>query len=516
MEYIQLLSKLKEQGYCAQTYGNRRLNPDLIYARILTGQNQAYSPSTLYLAPAHLLPGPELDSPIVLFCLEQSADFDRYEKSAFQVAAFDSGISQGEFLNFILECLTEIQQITAGMHLLVNALFSGNGLQYLIDTATNIFGNPIYVIDLQYKYLAMSDGIVPDNIFFQEESATGYISETGIQYITRNHLDEKVQQANHAYFHYNELVQKGTLIDAVEIQGVCIGHVMMLESEHAFYDFDKEFFHRFSKLISMELQKDSSFRQNKGVMYSYFLIDLIKHPKKHTNDILERLKAMGYHLKETFYLIAIPTVGYSTSDLKMEVILERMRFILSGSIYVIYENTIVFLISRNLNQRLSDYEMSQLENYLKTNSLKAGISNFYQNLEDTACFYQQAVSAVLLGVKLDPASSVYYFSDYYLYKMLETLEKEDPQIQFLIQPGLMKLYLYDKEHGTDFMDTIIEFLKHPGQPGSIADALHIHKNTLLYRMGKIRQITGCNFTEGEECMNYNLSVKIMKYLHLIE
>ena len=224
---------------------------------------------------------------------------------------------------------------------------------------------------------------------------------------------------------------------------------------------------------------------------------------------------MGYNLKETFYIIAIPTVGYSTSDLKMEVILERMKFILSGSIYVIYENTIVFLIIRNLNQRFSDYEMNQLENYLNANNLKAGISNFYQNLEDTACFYQQAGSAVLLVINLSPASSVYYFSDYYLYKMLETLEREDPQIQFLIQPGLMKLYLYDKEHGTDFMDTIIEFLKHPGQPANIADALHIHKNTLLYRMGKIKQITGCDFVEGEEYMNYNLSVKIMKYLHLI-
>ena len=516
MEYIQLFSKLEEQGYRADIYGNRRLNPDLIHARILTCQNQIYSPSTLYLAPAHLIPEPELEIPIILFCLEQSADFCRYEESAFQIAVFDSEISQGDFLNFILECLTEIQQITAGMHLLVNALFSGNGLQYLIDTATDIFGNPIYVVDLQYKYLAMSDGIVPDNIFFQEESATGYISETGIQYISRNNLDEKVQQANHAYYHFNQLVEKGTLIDAVEIQGVCVGHAMMLESEHAFYDFDKEFFHRFSKLISMELQKDSSFRQNKGVMYSYFLIDLIKHPKKNTNHIRERLKAMGYSLKDSFYIIAIPTVGYSTSDLKMEVILERMRLILSGSIYVIYENTIVFLISRNLNQRLSDYEMNQLESYLAANQLKAGISNFYQNLEDTACFYQQAVSAVLLGIKLSPASSFYYFSDYYLYKMLETLEKEEPRIQFLIQPGLMKLYLYDQEHGTDFMDTIIEFLKRPGQPGSIADTLHIHKNTLLYRMGKIRQITGCSFTEGEEYMNYNLSVKIMKYLHLID
>ena len=515
MEYIQLLNRLEENGYHCRAYGNQLLNPDLIHARILTGEHQAYAPSTLYLTSPDLLPDPGMDTPIVLFCLGQAKDFHIYENSVFQVVSFAPGISHGELLNFVLESLTEIQKITAGMHILVNALFSGNGLQYLIDTATDLFGNPIYVIDLQYKYLSMSAGIMPENMFFNQESSTDYIGERGIQYISKNKLDEKVQRTSHAYYHFNELIQKGMLIDTVEIQGIVVGHVMMLESEHAFYDFDKEFFHRFSKLISMELQKDSSFRRNKGVMYSYFLIDLIKHPGKNTNGSRKRLKVMGYNPKETFYIIAIPTVGYSTSDLKMEVILEQMRFLLSGSIYVIYENTIVFLISRSLNQHLSDYEMHQLELYLKANSLKAGISNFYRDLEDTSYFYQQAVSAVLLGIKLDASSSIYYFSDYYLYKMLETMEKEDPQIQFLIQPGLMKLYLYDQEHGTDFMDTIIEFLKHPGHPASIADALHIHKNTLLYRMGKIKQITDCSFTEGEEFMNYNLSVKIMKYLHLI-
>ncbi|EOS21919.1 hypothetical protein C806_04060 [Lachnospiraceae bacterium 3-1] len=167
MEYIQLLSRLKENGYHYRTYGNQLLNPDLIHARILTDKHQAYAASTLYLTPTDLLPDPAMDNPMILFCFEQPADFHIYENSVFQVVSFDPGISQGELLNFVLECLTEIQQITAGMHILVNALFSGNGLQYLIDTATDLFGNPIYVIDLQYKYLSMSAGIMPENIFFQ-------------------------------------------------------------------------------------------------------------------------------------------------------------------------------------------------------------------------------------------------------------------------------------------------------------------------------------------------------------
>lgn len=515
MEYKQLLVRLEEKGYQYHAYGNQLLNPDLIQARILTETCQSYFSSTLYLASADLLRKSDIDSPVIIFCFEPPAEHYIYENSNFQAVFFEPGTSHGELWNFIMECLTEIQQITTGMHILVNALFSGNGLQYLVDTATDLFGNPIYVIDLQHKYLAMSAGIIPENDFFNEESATGYISTTGIQYILKQHLNEKARSANDALYHYNELIQKGMLIDTIQIQDIEIGHVMMLESEHVFRDFDREFFHRFSKLLSMELQKDTAFRRNKGVIYSYFLTDLIKHPAKNTKEIRKRLKAMGYELKDSFYIIAIPPSGGNTSELRIEVILEQMRLILARGIYVIYENTIVFLISRDLNQNPSEYEMKQLERYLKANNLKAGISNFFRNLEDISYFYQQAVSSAALGLKLNPSASIYYFSDYYLYKMLESCEKDNSKIQFLIQPGLMRLYLYDQEHGTDFMETILEFLKHPGQPANIAEVLHIHKNTLLYRMGKIKQITGCEFKEGEEYMNYNLSVKIMKYLKMI-
>src|SRR5699024_4648012 len=122
----------------------------------------------------------------------------------------------------------------------------------------------------------------------------------------------------------------------------------------------------------------------KGVMYSYFLADLLKNPNQDVTHIKERLKVLGYNLKETFYIIAIPPVSHSFSDLKLEVILEHLKDIFSGSIYVIYEDTIVFLISRAMNQNLSEYELSQLSKYLVVNDLKAGISNFFQNLEDAS------------------------------------------------------------------------------------------------------------------------------------
>lgn len=58
MEYLQLLHHLRENKYHYQSYGNLDLNPDLIYARILTDRTLPYTTSTLYIAPADLLLNP--------------------------------------------------------------------------------------------------------------------------------------------------------------------------------------------------------------------------------------------------------------------------------------------------------------------------------------------------------------------------------------------------------------------------------------------------------------------------
>lgn len=515
MELTILLKKLKKEGYEPQIFGKKELLCDLLNIRIFETATTLFNDSTLYLSSTAQLPSPDTSETFVLFCCGSEIDFTCFATCPFTIAYFGNQITQAELFNVSMEFLTEIQQLTAGMHILVNALFSGNGLQYLVDTAAHLFNNPIYVVDLQNKYLATSSDPVPDNAFFREESASGYISERGIASIRANRLDSKVRDANSPYYYINELVQTGMLVDVVRIQGIEVGHIMMMESEQSFRDFDPDFFHRFSKLVSMELQKDSAYVRNKGVMYSYFLADLLKNPKHNIKDMQNRLELLGYKLKDSFYVIAIPPAAHATLDFQLEVILEHLKHIFPGSIYVIYEDTIVFLISKEMYHGFSEYELKQLDDYLAANHLKAGISNFFQQLEDTGRFYQQAVDAVHLGLKLKSADRICYYSDYYVYKMLEIYEKEDTEIRFLIHPGLMRLYYYDQEKGTEFMQTLQEYLIHPGQTSVVAANLHIHKNTLLYRLGKIKEITDCELAVGEDYMNMNLSLMIMRYLSML-
>ena len=278
MEYDLLLEKMKKKIPVYGNYGNQNLSSDLTDIRIITKNQNRFKKSTLYLSATMLLPDPSTPETITIFCYGDIIDFSKYKNSSFRILYFVQEISQAELFNFTSESMTDIPQVSMGMHILVNALFSGNGLQHLVDAAAEIFGNPVYVVDLQHKYLAISSGIFPDNPFYSKENESPYIREEGILYIRKNQIDAKVRKSKLPIYFFNEMVGHGTLICAIHIDGIEVGHIMLQESEHKFRQMDSELLYNFSRLVSIELQKNSVFTDNKGVMYSYFLADLLKNP----------------------------------------------------------------------------------------------------------------------------------------------------------------------------------------------------------------------------------------------
>lgn len=514
MKLIDLITQLTE--HTPRIYGNIHNNCDLQSIRLYEPDQLLFNRSIIYLADTASLPLPTQAGEFAVLCYGSPVSRKQYSNSTFTLIYLQNVDSYQTLFNHVQDLLTEVQQITAGMHLLVNELLSDQGLQQLIDTAGSIFGNPVYVVDLQHKYLAISSGISPNNTFLKQENQTGYISDEGIQTIQKNKLNEKIRSNNGPYLYHEPVNSQKMLIDIIRIQGIDVGHIMIQEFDRPFDEFDTILLNRFSKLVAIELQKNNTFTTNKGVMYSYFLADLLKNPEVNTPKVRERLKVLGFNLKDDMYIIAIPPVSYHAVTIRLEIIIDQLRQILPGSIYMIYEDVIVFLISKDRYQGFSEYERERLLDFLRANNLKAGISNFFSQLRDTARFYRQALQAVEVGMRINSPAAVplYYYRDYYIYQMLETCEKADSEIRFLIHPGLMNLYYYDRDKTTGLLTTLYVYLEHPGQTSKVAEILHIHKNTLLYRLGKIREITKCKFVDGEDYMNFGLSFKIMKYLQM--
>ena len=70
-------------------------------------------------------------------------------------------------------------------------------------------------------------------------------------------------------------------------------------------------------------------------------------------------------------------------------------------------------------------------------------------------------------------------------------------LRALVDDVLRAVIDYDEAHGGDLLPTIRTWLEHDRQTGKAAQALHIHPNTLLYRVRRFEQITGRSLASTE-------------------
>jgi sugar diacid utilization regulator len=62
---------------------------------------------------------------------------------------------------------------------------------------------------------------------------------------------------------------------------------------------------------------------------------------------------------------------------------------------------------------------------------------------------------------------------------------------------LPRLRAHDEQAGTQYVETLYEWLRHPGDPRAASKALRIHPNTLRYRMGRITELADVDFDDAD-------------------
>ncbi|MFF3019007.1 helix-turn-helix domain-containing protein [Streptomyces sp. NPDC057939] len=73
---------------------------------------------------------------------------------------------------------------------------------------------------------------------------------------------------------------------------------------------------------------------------------------------------------------------------------------------------------------------------------------------------------------------------------------------------LSPLYEYDRRHHSDLVPTLRAFLDHDGSWARCGEALHLHVNSLRYRISRIESLTGRNLTRLEDKMDFAAALRM--------
>lgn len=160
------------------------------------------------------------------------------------------------------------------------------------------------------------------------------------------------------------------------------------------------------------------------------------------------------------------------------------------------------------------------------NKVKEQIGNFFQSFS----------KKVYIGVGKKRKGLVYLGKSYREAKQcLELLEKYKSERQLLdySEIGVYRFFLqherdelisfvadllgpimdYDRKKQGDLLKTLLLYVKHDKDIKKITKELTIHYNTLYYRIGRIKEISGLSFEHSNDWFNIQLACQMYEYLN---
>lgn len=119
--------------------------------------------------------------------------------------------------------------------------------------------------------------------------------------------------------------------------------------------------------------------------------------------------------------------------------------------------------------------------------------------------YQEARQALSLGRRLHGPGHITRFDELGVYRLIFAAEGLKELDEFH-QENLGLLLAYDRDHGGDLLRTLEAFFAATCSPKEAASILNVHRNTILYRLERIREITGLDLDDADVRLRLHLAL----------
>ncbi len=144
-------------------------------------------------------------------------------------------------------------------------------------------------------------------------------------------------------------------------------------------------------------------------------------------------------------------------------------------------------------------------------SVSGGIGRYYEGIEGLPRQSGEAEKAVTMGLRLFGPGQLTYFGDLGVYRLLLSIGSPKELREFYNEM-LGRLLDHDLRNGGELVQTLEAYFRYHGSPSEMATGMHLHRNTLLYRLRRIQEITGIDLDNAETRLALHLALRIGEVL----
>lgn len=272
--------------------------------------------------------------------------------------------------------------------------------------------------------------------------------------------------------------------------------------------------------VAIELLKQKGIAETEQKMRRDFFRDLLFSNGNISPETLHRRAShLGYQLSSSYWVLVVEFDAVPNEELlpdEVKRLASTLNSLLSFRQALVITQTqgaaILYPVKEaqptlDKVQHLCETIRQKVSGTTEGWTVSIGVGMLYPDLLDIPRAYREAQHAVKIGRALSGAHAITSFAELGIYRMLlQFAESRNPN-EFFCE-ALERLLDYDQQADKELVKTLRAFLECNGNLTETSDRLFIHRNTLKYRLERIRDITQIDLDDSENRLMLHLGLKM--------
>lgn len=227
------------------------------------------------------------------------------------------------------------------------------------------------------------------------------------------------------------------------------------------------------------------------------------------NGAYARAEAMGYDLRRQHYVVAVHS-GRGAGRTDIRAVSRAAANLHIDHLVGQQEGFVVVLVDRHPGVTALHKELSR---QLGHPASAIGIGSLCETPEDFPQSFLRARRAANIRLNSANPHGASDYDDLGFYRLVDAAHSAGVADDYVRQ-WLGALIDYDADKGADLVKTLIRYLECGGNYDESAAALHIHRSTLRYRLGRITDLTGFDLRDVDTRFNVHAATRVWRFLTL--
>ncbi|MFN8521975.1 MAG: helix-turn-helix domain-containing protein [Chloroflexota bacterium] len=298
------------------------------------------------------------------------------------------------------------------------------------------------------------------------------------------------------------------------------GHLVLIGSAQL-SDVDAQIADRAARVLGIELAKQRAVTEAQLRLQGDFFDDLLSGAYPSEEAMVSRARWMGHDLDRAHVVFAISVdepdkvaepVRQSRPPWLDALRVELPRFAAEAltrehhgvlTLAIPCEPT----LDREGARKLADRISVELARAFPRMLITVGAGRAQAGVPGLASSYREADQALSIGRLLLGGGRIVHFEELGVQRLLFQL-RENPELAAFYDDLLGRLQAHDERQGAELVNTIEAFFENHGNHVRTAQRLHLHRNTLLYRLERARQVLGVDLDDPETRLALQVALKI--------